>query len=80
VGLSCEAFGHLEGALESYRLGWPDAVSESETFRQTAFGIVRTLGYLGRIEEARAAAAKMAEAAPTRRDRDFVEELRSRIR
>lgn len=75
LGLNFEAFGHLHPALEIYRRAWPDAVTESETYRQVAYGIVRTLRLLDRTAEVPGVIEQLTANAPTPRDRAFVESL-----
>jgi hypothetical protein len=75
VGLNHEAFGHLDAALASYRRGWPDAAGDSETYRQIAYGVVRTLHLLGREDEIPGAVRRMAASAPSRSDVEFLDRI-----
>lgn len=80
VGLNCEAFGHLRDAVRAYEMAAPHVGGDSETFRQVAYGLVRSYTMLRQAERARRVIDAMAETAPSASDREFVESLRSGVR
>jgi hypothetical protein len=79
LGLNYEAFGHVTSALAAYERGWPDAIFESETFRQIGYGQIRALRLLNRSAEIPALISSMAAVAPRPADRGYIEDLGAKV-